>query len=586
MSRAAPSHPADAAESEAVPAGGLAELRTLIIGPEQRQLRALQARLDDPGRQARDISEVLPEAVLLRKQDPHLTRALAPTIEEAITASVRKNPRPLADALFPVIGPAIRKAIAASLSGMLESLNRTIEHSVSWRAIKWRITAMTTGKSFAEIVLLNTLVYRVEQVLLIDRRSGLLLQHVTSDPKAVQDPDMISGMLTAIRDFSRDSFRVSEDDALDALRIGELSVWIEQGPYAILAAVIRGTPPRELRLALQEAIERAHAFYGDALRSFDGDTRAFENLRPTLEDCLQFQYTPGTRRPSRTLWATVGVVTLALVAWGYLTVQSRARWNDYLDALRAEPGIVVVAAERRAGQYVVRGLRDPLARDPASLLPAHRLAASSVSGSWQLYQALDPSLVLARARQLLRPPSTAALQYVDGVLSASGEAPADWIVDSARLAPALPGVNRYDARPVIDTSIRRIGSALAEAPVLFMKGSTTLVPEGEQRLATVRELLRSVDALARLQGLHARIEIKGHADSDGPPESNNPLSVRRAAYVQDVLRAEGLRSVDLTAIGVGSGEPLSAGATENDKQRNRRVSLRVLPSGSSGGRER
>ena len=108
---------------------------------------------------ARDVSEVLPEAVLLRNHDPHLTRALAPTIEEAITTSVRRNPQPLADALFPVIGPAIRKAIAASLSGMLESLNRTLEHSLSWRAIQWRLTAFRTGKSFAEVVLLNTLVY-------------------------------------------------------------------------------------------------------------------------------------------------------------------------------------------------------------------------------------------------------------------------------------------------------------------------------------------------------------------------------------------------------------------------------------------
>ena len=93
----------------------------------------------------------------------------------------------------------------------------------------------------------------------------------------------------------------------------------------------------------------------------------------------------------------------------------------------------------------MRGLRDPLARDPASLLPAYQLAASSVSGSWQLYQALDPSLVLARAREILRPPSTTTLHYSDGVLTASGDAPAEWILESARIAPALPGVSRYDA---------------------------------------------------------------------------------------------------------------------------------------------
>ena len=74
--------------------------------------------------QARDVSRVLPRRPSsCAPDDPHLQRALAPTIEDAIAASVRRNPRPLADALFPIIGPAIRKAIAATLSGMLESLN-------------------------------------------------------------------------------------------------------------------------------------------------------------------------------------------------------------------------------------------------------------------------------------------------------------------------------------------------------------------------------------------------------------------------------------------------------------------------------
>jgi OOP family OmpA-OmpF porin len=573
-------------ETEAAPAGDFAELRTLIIGPEQRQLNALQTRLDDRGRQARDVSEVLPEAVLLRKHDPHLTRALAPTIEEAITASVQKNPHPLADALFPVIGPAIRKAIAASLSTMLESLNRTVEHSLSWRALKWRLTALTTGRPFAEIVLLNTLVYRVEQILLIDRRSGLLMQHVTSDPKAVEDPEMVSGMLTAIRDFSHDSFRVSEDDALDALEVGELTVWVEQGPYAILAAVIRGSPPRELRTALQEAIERVHAFHGEALRNFNGDAGSLENVRPTLEDCLQSQYQRETKKPSRLLWAIVGVLVLATAAWLYSALQERARWNGYLNALRGEPGIVVVSGERQGGRYLVRGLRDPLARDPASLLPAYQLAASSVSGSWQLYQALDPSLVLARAREILRPPSTTTLHYSDGILTASGDAPAEWIVESAGVAPALPGVSRYDPGALIDARSRKTTAAFESTVLLFERGSTTLVRDAEQSLVAQLERLRILDGFAQMQGRRIKMEIRGHADSDGPTESNNPLSVRRAERVLGLFATERLRSVDLRATGVGSSDPVSAGTGELEKQRNRRVSFHVLPATSIGVHDR
>ena len=75
------------------PAANFTELRSLLVGPEQRQLRALQTRLEDPAAQARDVSRVLATAVELRTRDPHLQRALAPTIEEAITTSVRRNPR-------------------------------------------------------------------------------------------------------------------------------------------------------------------------------------------------------------------------------------------------------------------------------------------------------------------------------------------------------------------------------------------------------------------------------------------------------------------------------------------------------------
>jgi OOP family OmpA-OmpF porin len=553
------------------------ELRSLIIGPEQRQLRALQARLDDPGTQAREVSEVLPQAVLLRTHDPQLTRALAPTVEEAITASVRKNPQPLADALFPVIGPAIRKAIAASLSGMLESLNRTLEYSLSWRAVRWRITALRTGKSFAEIVLLNTLVYRVEQVFLIDRRSGLLLQHIKADSAAAPDADMVSAMLTAIRDFARDSFHVPETESLETLQIGELSVWIEQGPQAILAAVIRGAAPIELRGVLQEVIERIHAHFGDALRSFNGDPRPFEPVCPMLEACLQAQYHRERKRTSPWLWAIAGALSVALAGWIFVGVRARARWKSYLDALRAEPGIVVVSTDRQGGKYVVTGLRDPLARDPASLLASHQLATDDVAGSWQLYQALEPRFVLARARALLRPPSGVALRMSDGILTAEGTASTDWIVESLAVARAIQGVERYDAAGLVESEIGALTERLGTAQLLYVKGTTTLIPGTNQKLDECLRDVRSLDVLAKTAGRRFRLDVRGHADADGPSQSNIPLSASRASRVRAALEALQLERIELVSSGVGSTEPLTRGTTEAEKQQNRRVSLRVLP---------
>src|SRR5262245_46407999 len=241
---------------------GFAELRSLLVGPEQRELMALHEHVFDPSVQVRDVSRVLPDAIALRASDPQLTKALAPSLEEALTTSVRRDPRPLADALFPVMGPAIRRAITHTLAAMMESLNRTIEHSLSWRALQWRWTALRTGKPFAEIVLLNTLEYRVEQVFLIHSETGLLLQHVSHDGRAGQNADQISAMLTAIRDFISDSFRTTGGDTVDALRVGDLALVMEQGPRATIAGVVRGTPPYALRTTFQVALESIHRQFG------------------------------------------------------------------------------------------------------------------------------------------------------------------------------------------------------------------------------------------------------------------------------------------------------------------------------------
>ena len=566
----------DPSDSIDTPAEKFAELRTLLVGPEQRQLSALQTRLNDPVAQARAVSLVLPTAVELRTNDPHLRRALAPTIEEAISISVRRNPKPLADALFPIIGPAIRKAVAATLSGMLESLNTTLEHSLSWRSLRWRLEARRTGKSFAEIVLLNTLVYRVEQVFLIHRPSGLLLQHLTLPGASAEDADMVSGMLTAIRDFVQDSFKVSDDEGLQTVKVGELSVWIEQGPHALLAVVVRGTAPAALRGILQQALESVHAQYADFLESFDGDAAKFEGARPLLEACLQQQYRArdGHVRRSSMLRILAAILVLALGLWMFLALRARARWTGYIQALGAEPGIVVVSTDREGGKYVVNGLRDPLARDPASLLSLHNLKTDDVVGRWQLYQALHPSLVLARARQLLGPPAGADLEFNEGVLRAVGTAPVEWIEASARIAPALPGVTRFDATRPIDTALRTLAASIEAAAPLFVKGTTTFTGGGEQIVRDQINRLHSLDALGRAGNLRFTLELIGQADADGVPEANLPLSEERAARVLGMLQTQRFERVAMSATGIGS-RGADPTATEASKQRNRRVSFRV-----------
>lgn len=558
------------------PAGSddsFAQLRSIIVGPERRELRALQAHVLDPTVQTRDVSRVLPDALQLRANDPQLMRALAPSIEEAITASVRKDPQPLADALFPVIGPAIRKAVAHTLAAMMESINLSIERSVSWQAVQWRWTAWRTGKPFAEVVLLNTLEYRIEQVFLIHRESGLLLQHVAVEKGASEDADQISGMLTAIRDFARDSFNVGASESLESMRVGDLAVHIEQGPHAILAAVVRGTITSSVRAALQDALERVHRQFGPALQTFDGDAAPFDAVRPVLEACLVSQQRAASRRPSYRRWAVAAAILLvALAAWTYFDVRDRQRWNAYVDRLSAEPGIVVLSSGRRAGKFFVAGLRDPLASDPVRLVTDTRLAPEAIESRWEPYQALHPPFVTARAALLLRPPAGVTLTFNEGLLTASGSAPEQWIADTQRLAPAIAGVNRFTFAG--ESAEHRLTAQIEAVTLGFAKGESSVAPGQHQTLDSLIAWLEELNDILASSGRRATIEVVGHADSDGPDDLNSELSQERANYMIAMLRGASVERLDFSARGLGRA-PLVPGATEAEHERNRRVSFRV-----------
>lgn len=428
-----------------------AQLRDLIIGDIEPEVAEIKRRLDDGHVRANEISHVLTEAVIIgSSRDDSLATAITPAVDKAIRSSIRGNLKTFADALFPVMGPAIRKAIAEALRGMLQSLNEVMDKSFSWQGVKWRLESIRTRKSFSEIILLHSLVYRVEQIFLIHRKTGLMLAHVVREETDIQDADMVSSMLSAIRDFVADSFKVHESDGLEAIRVGDLSVWIEQGPEAVLAAVIRGNAPQDFGNTLKETLENVHLHYGGLLDSFEGETGPFESLRPNLDACLVSQYQPKKKKTSPLLIGAFTIVVAGILLWTGLAINERLKWNNLLASLGRQDGIVVTGTEKDSGKYVIRGLRDELAIDPRMLAQQAGLDPEEIIFQWTPYQALNEGIVLERATRSLNPPKTVSLSLKNGVLGADGTASRTWTIEAQRIAKSIPGIKVFDTKKLID----------------------------------------------------------------------------------------------------------------------------------------
>ena len=437
------------------------ELRRLLLSREREQLRALSDRISDKERRSQDIASVLPEAVKMsRERGDQLTRALQPAVEDSFKESIDQRPQLFVDALHPIIGPIVRKSVAETLRRLLQSFNQTLEHTFSWRGLKWRWEALRTGKSFAEVVMLRSLVYRVEQLFLIHRETSLSLLHVTADATMSKDSDMVAGMLSAIQDFARDSFASGEDSVLEEFRVGELQVWIVPGRHAYLAAAIRGNPSLELRTALQETIETVHVLKGSALAEFEGDASAFESLRPELESCLRAQYATAKKEGQSTrAWIVIMLIAALITAGLILALRNHSKWKDFLHRLRAQPGLVVTEArEGWFGRAEVRGLRDAAAPDPAAIAREANVDPAQIRFHWNDFLALDPASVRRRFEQRFAIPEQARIGIKDGVLEISGSVPYEWLERVRREATLIPGVTSVvetDANIIYDPELAR-----------------------------------------------------------------------------------------------------------------------------------
>jgi hypothetical protein len=427
------------------------ELRRLLLGREREQLRNLRDQITDKERRSSDVAAVLPEAVKLSSnRGDELSRALQPALEDSIKQWIEKQPEAFIDVLRPITGRIVRRWIAESFRRLLRSLNQALENIFSWQRLEWRFEALRTGRSFAEVRALRSLVYRVEELFLVHRETGSSLLHLSADPARVAHSDVIANMLSAIQEFARNSFGVSAGSALVEFRVGQLQVWIALGRYAYLAAVIRGTPSRELRSALEKTIQIIHVLKASALARFDGNASAFQSLRPELESCLHSQYgaTTGNGRTARA-WALLAAVAAPAIFGIFLAVRSQSKWENFLFRLNSQPGLIVT--EARQGWFSsshVSGLRDASAADPAAIAREAKLDPARIDFQWKDYLAIDPPIVMERFKHRFGMPPQARAIISDGVLMLSGSVPYEWLERVRREATLLPGVVSVSDRHV------------------------------------------------------------------------------------------------------------------------------------------
>jgi hypothetical protein len=550
--QAMPLEPSAPAPGEGAHSSDFDRLKSLLFGDERGTLEALDARVARVETAQRELPTRLPAAIERAQEGagaPRMSRSLARPVTEALGSAVEQNRQLIVDILFPVIGPAIRKAIAEALRNLVADLNGAIESSLTPRGIRWRIEAWRSGVPYGEIVLRRTLNYGIDHVFLIERDSGLVLDRESAPQLPALDADAIAGMLTAIGAFVRDSVGRNGSDTLDSARVGEHLLWVVQGPRSNLACFIHGVPPAALHALLEQRLEAIHAALLD-----DGEGWR-ESLQP---DRLMREARSESAAPtSKSRWPVLAIALAAalLIAW---SIVQRVRENARIESVRAElathPGFVLTRIDRDGGALAIHGLLDPDA-EPLDAARLGEIATRPVKLDTAGYVSTDDATIARRAERLLAAPSGVTVAAHDGVLSLGGHAATTWIDVARDRAVWLPGVRR------VDFNVAREDDAAAAARAA-LAGIVRTMPA--KRIAFVRETDPSAESSAVLDSIVADAErarvlgasagtpvqwiATGTNDDPGSDAINARIRAARAQWLADALRARGVTNVEPAAV--------------------------------------
>jgi outer membrane protein OmpA-like peptidoglycan-associated protein len=551
-------------------AEGVSRLKQLLLDKEQRELGVLANRIDTifdragtNDRLRHSVAEVLAES--FREVEGHkerrgeLAAAVSPVIIETVRREVRASANELADQLHPHMGRMISAYVASAIKDMMAKMNNRLESGLSPRRWVIKLKSVFTGRSEAELLLADMNALRLQELYLIRRGSGDLIEHweavgageVAGDPVDMPAADkggvqlrsnrdaVVSAFLTAINDFAREAFSAS-DGGLQALDVQSHRIYMRSSPGYLLAAKCSGVPtPQTERLLDQEFAATIEAHRSLLSTKLNGQQPA--ELRTMLPELAQRMQTGldssaemgAPTKPNLAKWflILIAAALLGWLLWDKWMVWQTERTRTAVEAVLAGSimGSYVSGIEVERGGYSVRlrGLA-PSEPDKVAVLGALQkiLGTTRIEDRIEILPDRGDGGLQTFKRDVLESSASAALSATQRALQRARSRVQQIAAELDRLA--REGVDAQ-SRPALEASSRRVTAAASELEDLAQRAMKATVTDD---LASLQSRLDSVLSLLRQSGSGVA-EMRG--DRAGPvlirpqPGTERHASVREEA---------------------------------------------------------
>ncbi|MGB6151803.1 MAG: cell envelope biogenesis protein OmpA [Pricia sp.] len=161
------------------------------------RVQQLEETFEDRQKLSEKVNPII--AFQLQEFKRSIPATMGPAITAALKTEISKSQDRIVDALYPIMGKMIKKYIAQEISKLSDKISQQLGLRQTVRS--W------FGHSKEKQHIVDSLQpLKIEQVLLIEKKTGLLKGSYSN--AVTIDEEMIAGMLTAIKNFVEDAFKL------------------------------------------------------------------------------------------------------------------------------------------------------------------------------------------------------------------------------------------------------------------------------------------------------------------------------------------------------------------------------------------
>lgn len=616
----------------------LIRLKHLLLQDEHHTLERLeniveqhQIRIGDAQALRRSVSEIVTDALrdAERKQHRDLETAISPLVVGSIRRELRNSQDEMVEAFYPILGRLVSTYVATRFRQFVEALDDRIGNGLSGRFLLLRMKSWWSGVPYKALLLREAGSPTIIEVSVIQRRSGILIDHWRACDEDVGDAEdtnetLFGGLVAAINEFANNALQADDND-LRSFETLDSRVYLRASSSHILAVRIRG----RINVAMERALDKMllEIVENEVLENRDKGVesptqRRISSRLPEAAEQLTDTVLSQRRTPIFGLAALllVFVVGTGVGGWYYIEWRREAAAEQQVyeivaqqPALSAFPIEIDVSGDR----MLVSGLV-PSTEAKREFEEAVTRVSGSRDVEWQITSIGDEPVVerLAELEDLVTRLATQEsmqalntrlrsdlelLQSQFAALQTETMKLADQqSVDKleARVATLLHDLNRLesgisaeiaqmeeDSRKFamsqdlsllyerlqalnnqINTPNAQLMSWIQSNAIFFSLNTDFRDPDAaEKQLNELADLIKKTDR---------RLRIVGFTDPSGSDEGNKLISAARAIKVEDALIARGVPEDRLKAIGRSDANLLSVDVGRTSS--NRRVEFEML----------